>query len=77
MGIVAPVTVIGNCKKATTPKSNIYFWRKKFDDNMARDMKNLNDLADGGWDALVVWQCQTEKPDELAEKLVEFLGIRA
>src|SRR5690606_8963487 len=65
-----------DCKKATTPKSNIQFWLKKFDDNVTRDMKNLDDLAKGGWDALVVWQCETEKQDELADRLTAFLGGR-
>lgn len=62
------------CNKATTPKTNIDFWQKKFDDNVVRDMRNMNDLAKEGWDALVVWQCETQRADMLAERLVEFLG---
>lgn len=65
-----------DCKKTTTPKSNIEFWLKKFDDNVARDMKNLNDLAKGGWDAMVVWQCETESTNELADTLEAFLRGR-
>ena len=63
-----------NCKKATTPGTNVSFWQKKFDDNGARDMRNMNDLAEKGWDALVVWQCETERTDTLSEKLANFLG---
>ena len=65
-----------DCRKATEPKSNTEFWVKKFDENVARDMKNLSDLAERGWGALVVWQCETERPRELAERLDEFLGGR-
>ena len=62
------------CKKTTTPKSNTQFWQKKFDDNVKRDQKNLDDLANRGWDAMVVWQCQTRQIDDLAERLLDFLG---
>ena len=62
-----------NCKKATTPKTNVDFWNKKFDDNIMRDNKNLSDLAELGWETMVVWQCEAEKPDNLADRLIEFL----
>ena len=65
-----------DCRKATTPKSNVEFWKKKFDDNVMRDQKNLDDLADRGWDAMVVWQCQTKNHDDLADRLANFLGDR-
>ena len=38
-----------------------------------RDNKNLSDLADLGWETMVVWQCEAEKPEKLADRLVEFL----
>ena len=62
-----------DCKKATTPKTNVDFWQKKFDDNIMRDNKNLSDLAEMGWETMVVWQCEAEKPDDLADRLIEFL----
>lgn len=62
-----------DCKKATTPKTNTNFWQKKFDDNVMRDNKNLNDLTETGWGTLVVWQCEAEKLDGLAERLTDFL----
>ena len=61
------------CKKATTPKTNVDFWQKKFDDNVMRDNKNLRDLAELGWDTMVVWQCEAEKPEALADRLIDFL----
>lgn len=62
-----------DCKKASTPKTNVEFWQKKFDDNVMRDNKNLNDLVELGWEAMVVWQCEAEKPELLAERLANFL----
>jgi DNA mismatch endonuclease (patch repair protein) len=56
------------------PKTNVPFWQKKFDENVVRDQKNLNDLASRGWDALVVWQCEAENANHLAEKITTFLG---
>lgn len=62
------------CKKTTTPKTNAEFWQKKFDENIMRDNKNLSDLEKMGWGTMVVWQCETEKPEKVAERLVAFLG---
>lgn len=62
-----------DCKKATTPKSNTAFWQKKFDDNVMRDNKNLRDLKALGWEAMVVWQCETETNELLAHMIGQFL----
>lgn len=63
-----------DCKKATTPKTNVEFWQKKFDDNVNRDNNNVSDLTELGWETMVVWQCEAEKSDKLAERLADFLG---
>ncbi len=63
-----------DCSKATTPKSNVDFWQKKFDDNIMRDNKNIDDLAELGWGTMVVWQCETGRLQELAQRLEAFLG---
>ena len=65
------------CKKATTPKTNTAFWLKKFEQNIARDMKNQTELADRGWESLVIWECETGKKELVATKLVEYLGVVA
>ncbi len=49
------------CKEATTPLTNIDFWRDKFDRNVARDLKTEAELTSLGWRYLVVWQCEVEK----------------
>ena len=46
-----------NCKLASLPKSNVEFWKKKFDDNISRDLKNKKILKDHGWSIGEIWEC--------------------
>jgi DNA mismatch endonuclease (patch repair protein) len=62
------------CKKASTPKSNVYFWRRKFRRNKARDQAGLHELQRKKWAALVVWECQIRPIEELGERILRFLG---
>ena len=39
------------------PKSNVQFWKDKFDKNIARDKKKNKELLDLGWNVLVFWEC--------------------
>jgi DNA mismatch endonuclease (patch repair protein) len=62
-----------HCRKATTPKSNVDYWQKKFADNMERDKKAVAELQRLGWGSMVVWECQTRDIDALAASLSAFL----
>lgn len=53
------------CPKASTPKSNVSFWKKKFDENVQRDLKVKSLLISLGWRVKVIWECQTVKSDKL------------
>lgn len=46
------------CKKASMPKSNVVFWKKKFDNNVARDSANKEMLHALGWRVETIWQCE-------------------
>jgi DNA mismatch endonuclease (patch repair protein) len=46
------------CKYAYIPKSRTDFWNKKFEANIQRDKKNLLQLQEAGWLALIVWECE-------------------
>lgn len=46
------------CPKATMPKTNIEFWKQKFDRNVERDKENYAALQALGWKVLIVWQCE-------------------
>ena len=58
-----------NCKLASRPKTNTEFWDKKFADNTQRDMRNLEDLTNLGWEVEVIWECETKDKIRLASRL--------
>ncbi|MHB9038570.1 MAG: very short patch repair endonuclease [Armatimonadota bacterium] len=64
-----------NCSKATMPKSNVDYWRKKFAENVERDMRKESELTELGWRVIVVWQCEVspKRLDDLAERLQKAL----
>lgn len=62
------------CRFAYTPKSNMEFWGRKFEANQERDRRALSQLADLGWDALVIWECETDEPDLLTARIASHLG---
>lgn len=46
-----------NCSYAYFPKSNIIFWRKKFEANLERDEKIKRLLEEENIKQLVIWEC--------------------
>ncbi|WP_044889431.1 very short patch repair endonuclease [Myxococcus hansupus] len=62
------------CSRTRTPKSRVAFWEAKFEANVARDRDVRRRLRREGWDVLVVWECETEKPERLRRTLGAFLG---
>lgn len=59
------------CKVATTPKSNTDFWVIKFDRNVARDARNVEELRRAGWRVLTVWECELFGPSKVTETAFE------
>jgi DNA mismatch endonuclease (patch repair protein) len=49
------------CPKSTTPSSNSSFWKKKFEENIARDKRVSKKLEKLGWTVLIIWECQINK----------------
>ncbi len=47
-----------NCSKASTPKTNIEYWQKKFCKNVSRDIEIRKKIQELGWDIIVVWECK-------------------
>ena len=62
------------CKYATTPKTRVSFWERKFEGNVVRDRRNESALADLGWRVMVIWECETRDPEAVAERIRGFLG---
>lgn len=56
------------------PKSRVEFWRAKIAGNRERDAAHLVRLAEMGWEALVVWECQLRDAPELERQIRLFLG---
>ena len=61
------------CRRATRPTTNVEFWNKKIDGNVARDRAAQNALELLGWEHLIVWQCETRDLNTLAATLTSFL----
>jgi len=55
------------------PSTNVKFWQNKREGNRERDRRNIRKLRQQGWKVLVIWECQTKKPEELAGRILGFL----
>lgn len=57
------------------PKNNAEFWKEKINANMERDQRKEKNLADLGWQVIILWECQlkAKNRDETLESLCEFL----
>jgi DNA mismatch endonuclease (patch repair protein) len=54
---------------ARTPKTNADYWIRKIGRNRDRDAEVQRRLAESGWRALVVWECELRDEARLAERL--------
>jgi DNA mismatch endonuclease (patch repair protein) len=61
------------CPRSTTPKTRRGFWKQKFEQNKSRDTRNLIRLRALGWEALIVWECETTDIASLTESLRYFV----
>lgn len=61
------------CAKGRLPKSKLEYWGPKLAANQQRDSRNIRDLRQLGWDALVVWQCELREPVSALQRVEEFL----
>ena len=51
-----------NCEFCYVPKSNTDKWLTKFDTNIQRDQKQIDQLISIGWRVLVLWECGLKLP---------------
>ena len=56
------------------PATRTEFWRAKFEATVARDRRVQDLLHEAGWQALVVWECETTDQEHLAARLKGFLS---
>ena len=51
-----------NCKPSM-PKTNIEYWKPKFERNVERDRSKQEKLVNLGWDVKTVWECELDSMD--------------
>ena len=59
------------------PKANADYWRAKIGRNRARDAANLQRLADLGWRAETIWECELKDAAALDARLKALLDAPA
>ncbi|ACS38034.1 very short patch repair endonuclease [Methylorubrum extorquens] len=65
------------CRPSALPRTRRDYWVPKLERNVARDARNMTDLAAAGWDALVIWECELSDLEAVADRLRRFLGDSA
>lgn len=60
---------------ARTPKTNRAYWTAKIAGNVSRDAAALSALAELGWEARIVWECETRDAAALRRRLAAFLNV--
>lgn len=45
------------CRFTTTPGSNAERWQTKFEENVARDRRDIRQLVSTGWAVIILWEC--------------------
>lgn len=58
-----------DCPKGRLPKSRPEYWAPKIDATRLRDARAVQALTDGGWQSLIVWQCELRDPAALEANL--------
>ena len=64
------------CKLASTPKTNKAFWLSKFDQNIARDRRNVSELKSLGWSVGIIWECSVRNGTFIEAELEELITNR-
>jgi DNA mismatch endonuclease (patch repair protein) len=63
-----------SCKKGRSmPATREKFWQQKFKRTIERDKQNFKALKKLGWKILVIWECQTKRPEKITDKITSFL----
>lgn len=63
-----------NCRLGKQPSANKEYWLPKLARNIRRDSEVRKRLTDDGWRILVIWECQTKRPDIVRALVAAYLG---
>jgi len=61
------------CIYCSRPKTNTKYWQPKLLANVRRDRRNRSRLRRLGWKPIVIWECQTQSPARLFDRLIRKL----
>ena len=53
-----------DCRLFKWPKSNVDFWKEKFEGNRRRDEKNVAQLQGDGWHVIIIWECAIRRKND-------------
>ena len=65
------------CKKPGFPRSNVQFWRQKFERTKKRDAEVVEGIRKAGWKVEIVWECEARDVDQVRERLVNVFELRS
>lgn len=57
--------------KLSLPKSNVKFWKNKFEKNVQRDKIKNSQLEDIGWKVFTIWECELKKNYERSKSKIK------
>lgn len=63
-----------DCREGRPPKSNSGYWGPKLARNIERDAENARRLKELGWTVLTIWECETERHEDLVRRITSFLN---
>lgn len=63
----------GGCPKAARPSSNVSFWNRKLDRNIARDRTNISRLRATGWRPMTLWECRINDTPAFRRRIGSFI----
>jgi DNA mismatch endonuclease (patch repair protein) len=61
------------CREGRLPGTQQEYWIPKLGRNVERDKAHFENLKSAGWQALVIWECETLDLDTLEFRLRAFL----
>ena len=65
-----------DCRRgARAPKTNQDYWLAKIERNRKRDQAVVVALTAGGWDVLVIWECEMTDASALLQRMIDFLTV--
>ena len=45
------------CYKSTTPSTRVDYWLNKFEENVERDKRQIEQILALGWRVMIIWEC--------------------